>query len=104
MLVCVIGNFDPEDPGHSTIEPSLRRAAGPGSTIGEVRWIAPETLVEAHVDTGRVTAGTLTVNATLPPGVRDSFLSGEWNPTAMLLDKFDEVRKVSTRLPYAPTA
>ena len=61
---------------------------------------APETLVEAHVDTGRVTAGTLTVNATLPPGVRDSFLSGEWNPTAMLLDRFDEVRKVATRLPY----
>jgi CTP synthase len=45
----VIGSFDPEDPGHSTIEPSLRRAAGSGSKIDEVRWIAPETLAEEGV-------------------------------------------------------
>jgi 3-isopropylmalate/(R)-2-methylmalate dehydratase small subunit len=61
---------------------------------------APATPVEARVDTGVVTAGTLSVNATLPPGVRDSFLSGQWNPTAMLLDEFDEVRTVAARLPY----
>ena len=61
---------------------------------------APATLVETRVDTGVVTAGTLSVNAALPPGVRDSFLSGQWNPTAMLLDEFDEVRNVAARLPY----
>ena len=49
MLVCVIGNFDPEDPGHSTIEPALHRAAGSAVRLDEVRWVAPESLVEDGV-------------------------------------------------------
>ena len=60
----------------------------------------PETVVSADVATGAITAGPLTMTGTLPPAVRDSFLSGQWNPTAMLLDKFDEVRAVAARLPY----
>ena len=32
--------------------------------------------------------------------LRDAFLSGQWNPTAMLLDRFDEVARVAQRLPY----
>jgi hypothetical protein len=42
----------------------------------------------------------LTLTATLPPALRDGFLSGQWNPTAMLLDRFDAVRAVAARLPY----
>jgi 3-isopropylmalate/(R)-2-methylmalate dehydratase small subunit len=60
----------------------------------------PATQVETRVDTGLITAGSLSFTATLPPAVRESFLSGQWNPTAMLLDKFEEVREVSDRLPY----
>jgi len=40
------------------------------------------------------------VAVTLPPSLRDAFLSGQWNPTAMLLDRFDEVKRVAARLPY----
>jgi 3-isopropylmalate/(R)-2-methylmalate dehydratase small subunit len=61
---------------------------------------APDTLIEAHVDTGVITAGDLRIAATLPAALRDGFLSGEWNPTALLLDRFDEVRAVASRLPY----
>jgi 3-isopropylmalate/(R)-2-methylmalate dehydratase small subunit len=61
---------------------------------------APETMVEARVDTGTVTAGGVTVTAALSPALRDAFLSGQWNPTAMLLDRFEEVRAVADRLPY----
>jgi 3-isopropylmalate/(R)-2-methylmalate dehydratase small subunit len=60
----------------------------------------PATQVETRVDTGLVTAGSLSFSATLPPAVRESFLSGQWNPTAMLLDRFEEVREVSDKLPY----
>jgi 3-isopropylmalate/(R)-2-methylmalate dehydratase small subunit len=60
----------------------------------------PEIIVDARVDTGSVTAGTLKVAASLPQAVRDAFLSGQWNPTAMLLDRFDEVNAVAARLPY----
>ena len=61
---------------------------------------APETVVDARVDTGLVTAGTLTIQATLPAALRDGFLSGQWSPTAMLLSQFDAVRAVASRLPY----
>jgi 3-isopropylmalate/(R)-2-methylmalate dehydratase small subunit len=60
----------------------------------------PETVIEASVDTGIVTAGTLTIGATLPAAVRDAFLSGQWDPTAALLDRYDDVRAVAQRLPY----
>jgi 3-isopropylmalate/(R)-2-methylmalate dehydratase small subunit len=60
----------------------------------------PETAIEARVDTGAIAAGNLRVSATVPPALRDAFVSGQWNPTAMLLDEFSEVRRVSARLPY----
>jgi 3-isopropylmalate/(R)-2-methylmalate dehydratase small subunit len=61
---------------------------------------APETVIEADVESGVVTAGALRVTASQPPALRDSFLSGQWNPTAMLLDRFEEVKTVAARLPY----
>ena len=61
---------------------------------------APETPITARVDTGVVTAGDLRIEACLPAAVRDAFTSGQWNPSAMLLDRFDEVRDVARRLPY----
>jgi len=60
----------------------------------------PSAPVIADVETGTVRAGAVDVAATLPAAVRDGFLSGRWNPTAMLLDRFDEVRAVARRLPY----
>jgi 3-isopropylmalate/(R)-2-methylmalate dehydratase small subunit len=61
---------------------------------------APHTTITARVDNGMISAGSLTVLATLPSATRDSLLSGQWNPTAMLLDHLGAVRKVSERLPY----
>jgi 3-isopropylmalate/(R)-2-methylmalate dehydratase small subunit len=61
---------------------------------------APQTSIETRVDTGAITAGSLTFTASVPVTLRDSFLSGQWDPTAMLLDRFDEVRQVAKRLPY----
>ena len=61
---------------------------------------APDLTIEANVDSGVVTAGDLRIGASLPAALRDSFLSGQWNPTAMLLEKFEAVRAVSKKLPY----
>jgi 3-isopropylmalate/(R)-2-methylmalate dehydratase small subunit len=61
---------------------------------------SPELAVEVRVDTGTVTAATLTVRADLPQAVRDAFLSGQWNPTAMLLADYDQVKAVASHLPY----
>jgi len=60
----------------------------------------PEAMITVDVATGMITAGSLRVEAALPPALRDGFLSGQWNPTAMLLQDFDKVRAVAARLPY----
>ena len=60
----------------------------------------PEVIVEANVETGTVRAGSLRLTGSVPPAFRDAFVSGQWNGTAMLLDKFDEVRAVANSLPY----
>ena len=61
---------------------------------------APDTVVTVRVDTGIVTAGSLSVQAALPHGVRDAFLTDQWNPTSMLLADFDRVRDTASKLPY----
>jgi 3-isopropylmalate/(R)-2-methylmalate dehydratase small subunit len=61
---------------------------------------SPETPITANVETGRITAASLTVTAAMPAAVRDAFVQGKWDPTMMLLDKFEEVRSVGQRLPY----
>ena len=62
--------------------------------------LTPDLTIAARVDSGLITAGPLRLAATLPAALRDGFLSGQWNPTAMLLERFDEVRAVADRLPY----
>jgi 3-isopropylmalate/(R)-2-methylmalate dehydratase small subunit len=61
---------------------------------------APETSIDLDVASGTVAAGSLRIAASLPGAMRDAFLSGQWNPTAMLLDRFGEVKAVAARLPY----
>jgi 3-isopropylmalate/(R)-2-methylmalate dehydratase small subunit len=61
---------------------------------------SPETIVDANVETGVVTAGPLKFQASMPAAVRDAFVQGKWDPTMMLLDKFDDVRGVAKQLPY----
>jgi 3-isopropylmalate/(R)-2-methylmalate dehydratase small subunit len=61
---------------------------------------SPEVVIATDVETGVITAGALRIVAEVPASLRDAFLSGQWNPTAMLLDHFEQVRAVAARLPY----
>lgn len=61
---------------------------------------APETVVEARVDSGVITAGHLRVQAHLPSGVREAFVTDRWNPTSMLLDQYEQVNATAAKLPY----
>ena len=60
----------------------------------------PEVGITLDVQSERVDAGSLRAGARVPPALRDAFTSGQWNPTAMLLDRYDEVDDVAGRLPY----
>jgi len=56
--------------------------------------------ITADVASGSVAAGSLRFDASVPNALRDAFVSGQWNPTAMLLDRFEDVKAVARRLPY----
>jgi 3-isopropylmalate/(R)-2-methylmalate dehydratase small subunit len=69
-------------------------------TLQSLIETAPETTIQADLKTGAVTAGSLTFNASMHAPLRDAFMQGKWDPTLMLLDKFDDVRGVAKTLPY----
>ena len=66
------------------------------------------TRVETHPATRlRVDLGELRCDADgwscavhLPGAVRDAFVSGAWDTTGMLLEQYEDVRRVAARLPY----
>jgi 3-isopropylmalate/(R)-2-methylmalate dehydratase small subunit len=60
----------------------------------------PATTFAVDLAAGTCRAGQVTVKVMLPPKVREAFSSGAWDTTGMLLDRFDEVRATSERLPY----
>ena len=47
-----------------------------------------------------VAAGQQQVRVSLPAEARDAFITGNWDATGLLLDRFDEVERVAARLPY----
>ncbi len=61
---------------------------------------SPDTMLEIDLASERVGAGEFEFTAALPPALREAFLSGRWNPTALLLADYDDVRRVANRLPY----
>jgi 3-isopropylmalate/(R)-2-methylmalate dehydratase small subunit len=60
----------------------------------------PRTTFTLDLTSMTVAAGGLTVPATLPAAAREGFLDGSWDATGLLLEEYDEVRKVADRLPY----
>lgn len=58
--------------------------------------------IEVAVDLDRmaVAAGPQTFPIALPAAAREAFLDGSWDATGLLLDRFEDVEKVASRLPY----
>jgi 3-isopropylmalate/(R)-2-methylmalate dehydratase small subunit len=61
---------------------------------------SPDVTISANVETGAIAVGPLAFTASVPPALRDAFVSGQWDPTSMLLADFGAVREVARRLPY----
>jgi hypothetical protein len=52
------------------------------------------------LDKQTVTAGPLSIRATMPDSPRQALMSGAWDATALLLADYDDVRRVAQKLPY----
>ena len=61
---------------------------------------APGTQMVFSVDTQSIEASGRTVSLGMPAALRDALLTGQWDATGLLLDRFDDVRRVATSLPY----
>jgi len=64
----------------------------------------PATSIVVDIAAGTVTAGDLTVEARLPANAREALVTGAWDATALLLDRYDEVERVADALPYIAAA
>jgi 3-isopropylmalate/(R)-2-methylmalate dehydratase small subunit len=61
---------------------------------------SPERVLVVDLEAGRCQAGERTVPVAIPPRIREAFLTGAWDSTGMLLDRFEEVEATALRLPY----
>lgn len=60
----------------------------------------PKTVLTVDVPNLTITAGNLTVKATMPKSAQEALVTGAWDATGMLLDEYQEVQAVAARLPY----
>lgn len=60
----------------------------------------PKAAFALDLETKTLAAGAATFPMAMPENARQAFLTGRWNGTSMLLDRFDEVEALARRLPY----
>jgi len=60
----------------------------------------PSVGIDVDLEALTVAAGALRFQVSLPPAVQGSFVSGQWDATGLLLDRYEEVEAVGRRLPY----
>ncbi len=56
--------------------------------------------VTIDLDALTATAPGVTVPISLPESTRQALITGEWDATGLLLDRYDDVRALAARLPY----
>jgi 3-isopropylmalate/(R)-2-methylmalate dehydratase small subunit len=52
------------------------------------------------LDSGRIGAGDVIVSIRVPEATRIALLSGAWDTTGLLLERYDEVERTAAALPY----
>ena len=60
----------------------------------------PSTEILVDLSSMRATANGKAYELSLPAAAREAFLDGSWDATGLLLERFDEVEAVASRLPY----
>ncbi len=60
----------------------------------------PATRLSLRIDALLVETAQLSQPVVIPTAIQESFLTGQWDATGLLLDQFDQVRQVAAALPY----
>jgi 3-isopropylmalate/(R)-2-methylmalate dehydratase small subunit len=73
--------------------PTLERLMALADSKPELDWVV-------DLASGRLTAADQSVPITLPEAARSALQSGNWDATALLLDRYEDVERTAARLPY----
>lgn len=60
----------------------------------------PAVEVEVAIDRQVITFGRETAPLRISAGARDAFLDGSWDATGVLLERYEDVEKLTRRIPY----
>ena len=60
----------------------------------------PQAAFKIDLKAGTCEAPGMTVPVSIPEHVRDTLMTGAWDTTGLLLDRYEEVNATSARLPY----
>ena len=80
--------------------PCLSAPADAIATLMDHAAAHPDAEWVVDVTSLRVSADELSVALAIPASARAALLSGTWDVTSLLLDRYDEVERVAARLPY----
>jgi 3-isopropylmalate/(R)-2-methylmalate dehydratase small subunit len=80
--------------------PCVAAAAADVETL--MRAVEDNPALRLELDLSRMTVrgAERPVTVTLPPAARDAFVSGSWDATGLLLDRYEDVERVAASLPY----
>ena len=83
--------------GHAVRDGVARRRAG---ADGRGSSSSPQARCASISSAGTCEVDGFRCAVALPPNVRDAFVTGAWDTTGMLLDRYEEVDAAAARLPY----
>jgi 3-isopropylmalate/(R)-2-methylmalate dehydratase small subunit len=80
--------------------PCVKAAADDVRTLMEQVERNPTTVIQVDLNAGTVEAEGFRCAVTLPAKIREALLSGAWDTTGLLLDRYEEVDRTAGALPY----
>ena len=80
--------------------PCVTGAAADIARLQELVTQSPEVVVSIDLDAMRLRCGDWRMALAMPAPARESFLDGSWDATGLLLDRYEEVEKTMSRMPY----
>ena len=80
--------------------PCLNASADAVLTLMDYAVAHPDAECVVNVASLQVSVDKVRVEAALPTTAQSALLSGTWDVTSLLLDRYDEVERIASRLPY----
>ena len=80
--------------------PCVTGGAADIARLQELVTQSPEVVVSVDLDAMRLRCGDWSMALAMPAPARESFLDGSWDATGLLLDRYEEVEKTMSRMPY----